>query len=198
MIEQLIGQSLNERYQIISLLGQGGMGSVLKGHDNVLQRDVAIKVMHPHYARQSDLQQRFLQEARTAARLSHPGIVQVFDYDETPILYIVMEFIPGDNLRQMLKKLKANNQWLFLSDTVKLIQQVCLSLDYAHRQKVLHRDIKPENIMLKLEPSQAEPSDDSPLQPVITDLGLAKLLEGGLETKTGVSVGGTVAYMSPE
>lgn len=169
------------------------MGAVYKGHDLTLQRDVAIKIMHPHYARQPQFRERFLQEARTAARLSHPGIVQVHDFGQAEgHLYIVMEFIPGNNLQQALAGLRAAGAWIPLAEAVELVQQVSLALDYVHRRDVLHRDIKPANIMLK-----TEPSGTLPYRPVLTDLGLAKLLDGGLITEDGISMG-TPAYMSPE
>jgi serine/threonine protein kinase/uncharacterized membrane protein len=191
-MEELIGQSL-DRYKVVSLLGEGGMGAVFKAHDVTLQRDVAIKVMHPQFARRTDFQERFLQEARTAARLSHPGIVQVFDFGyRHPHLYIVMEFIPGDNLRGLLQNLKAAEKWVSLPEAVQLLKQVCLTVHYVHQQGVLHRDIKPDNIMLR-----PEPSEGLPYRPVLTDLGLAKLVAGGLMTREGASMG-TPAYMSPE
>jgi eukaryotic-like serine/threonine-protein kinase len=186
------GQTIN-RYQIVSLLGEGGMGSVYKAFDLTLQRDVAIKLMHAQYARQPDFQGRFLQEARTAARLAHPGIVQVHDFGQyQDQLYIVMEFIPGSNLGQILRDLRSTKQWIPLTEAVGLLRQVALSLDYAHKSGVLHRDIKPENIMLR-----PEPSDGLPYRPVVTDLGLAKLAGGGVFTQEGTSMG-TPAYMSPE
>jgi len=191
-MEQLIGRSL-DRYKIVSRLGEGGMGAVFKAHDVALLRDVAIKVMHPHFAQQPDFQERFLQEARTAARLDHPGIVAVHDFGQGPsFLYIVMEFIPGDDLRKLLQDLKAANKWIVLPEAIQLVRHVGLALDYAHRRGVLHRDIKPANIMLK-----PEASEGLPYRPVITDLGLAKLAEGGLMTQEGMALG-TPAYMSPE
>jgi serine/threonine protein kinase len=191
-MDNLVGQTLN-RYKIASLIGEGGMGSVYKAHDITLQRDVAIKVMHANYARLPDFQERFLQEARTAARLDHPGIVQVYDFGQhRGALYIVMKFIPGDNLEKMLRDLREQNRWILLGEAVQLIRQVALALDYAHRQGVLHRDIKPANVML-----ETEPSEGLPYRPVVTDLGLAKLAEGGMHTMDGTSMG-TPAYMSPE
>jgi serine/threonine protein kinase len=157
-MQELVGQSLN-RYKILELLGEGGMGAVYKAHDVTLQRDVAIKIMHPHYARQGDFQERFLQEARTAARLDHPGIVQIYDFGKADfgpnhsLLYIVMEFIPGDNLEKLLRDLRGQGKWILLNEAVGIIRQVSIALDYAHRQGVLHRDIKPANIMLEPEPS---------------------------------------------
>jgi hypothetical protein len=189
---ELVGQTLHH-YRISRLLGEGGMGAVYKAHDLTLLRDVAIKVMHPHIARQNSFRERFVQEARSAARLDHPGIVQVYDFNQIgDWLYIVMEFIPGDNLGKILRKLSASKQWLALPEAVELIRQVALAIAYAHERGVLHRDLKPDNIMLKPEPSLS-----LPYQPVITDLGLAKLAEGGLMTTQGTSMG-TPAYMSPE
>jgi serine/threonine protein kinase len=191
-MENLVGRMLN-RYQITRLLGEGGMGAVYLANDATLQRDVAIKVMHETFAHQSDFQERFLQEARTAARMDHPGIVQVYDFgQDRGLLYIVMKFIPGDNLEKMLRDLRAQNRWIPLPEAVNLIRQVALALDYAHKQGVLHRDLKPGNIMI-----EPEPSDGLPYRPVITDLGLAKLAQGGLTTQDSSSMG-TPAYMSPE
>ena len=194
------GQTIH-RYQIIDLLGEGGIGSVYKAHDPALQRDVAIKLLHSPFARQKNFQERFLQEARTAARLTHPGIVQVHDFGQHQgQMYIVMEFIPGPNLAQILRNLRRNlrrdlrgtNRWIPLSEAVGLLRQVALALDYVHSQGVLHRDIKPDNIMLK-----PEPAGGLPYRPILTDLGLAKLAEGGVYTQEGTSMG-TPAYMSPE
>jgi serine/threonine protein kinase len=188
----MIGQSLG-RYKITSLLGEGGMGAVFRAEDATLQRDVAIKVMHQQFASQPNFQERFLQEARTAAKMDHPGIVQVFDFGQQGnLLFIVMEFVPGENLRQLLKFLKKSGKWIGLEEAVQLVRHVCLAIHYAHQEGVLHRDIKPANIMLK-----SKPSEDLPFQPVMTDLGLAKLLEGGIVTQTGVTMG-TPGYMSPE
>jgi serine/threonine protein kinase len=191
-MDTLVGQSLG-RYQVISLLGEGGMGEVYRGLDPLLNRDVAIKLMHPHFSRQPNFRDRFLLEARTAAHLDHPGVVKVYDSGEVNgALFIVMEFIPGSNLRKILDDLRENRRWIVRSEAVGLVQQVCLAMDYVHRQGVLHRDLKPDNIMLK-----PEPAEDLPYHPVITDLGLAKLLEGLPITQEGTSLG-TPSYMSPE
>jgi serine/threonine protein kinase len=192
MSEHLVGQTLG-RYKIISLLGGGGMGSVYKAHDLTLQRDVAIKIMHPHVARMPNFRERFLQEARTAAQLDHPSIIQVFDFgQDRNLLYIVMEYIPGDNLEQMLRELRAGGKWVFLNEAIALVRQTAQALDYAHRHGILHRDIKPSNIMI-----EPVASEGLAYRPVITDLGLAKLAEGGVVTSDGTSMG-TPAYMSPE
>jgi eukaryotic-like serine/threonine-protein kinase len=99
-MEHLINQMFG-KYKMAELLGQGGMGAVFRAYDTKLERDVAIKLMHPHIAQQPDFQRRFLQEARAAARLSHPGIVQIYDYDQAGgYLYIAMELIVGKDLRK--------------------------------------------------------------------------------------------------
>ncbi len=192
MFQQLVGQTL-DAYKILDILGEGGMGAVLKGYDVTLQREVAIKVMHTHIAKQANFQERFLQEARTAARLDHPSIVQVYSFGQYRSMpYIVMKYIPGDNLQQMLQGLKADGKWVLLNEAVQITRQVGQALHYAHQHGVLHRDMKPSNIMI--EPT---PGDGLPYRPVITDLGLAKLMEGGMNTQDGTSMG-TPAYMSPE
>ncbi|OGO29778.1 MAG: hypothetical protein A2Z16_14905 [Chloroflexi bacterium RBG_16_54_18] len=191
-MEHLIGKTLN-RYKIGSLLGEGGMGAVFKAYDLTLERNVAVKVLYPQFARQPNFQDRFLQEARSAARLDHPGIVQVHDFGQDHSFpFIVMEYIPGDNLEKMLRKLREQGKWIPLIEAAQLVRQLCLAIDYAHRQGVLHRDIKPSNIML-----EPESTGDLPFRPVITDLGLAKLAEGGILTQEGGLLG-TPAYMSPE
>ena len=191
-MKHLIGQTL-DRYQIIALLGQGGMGAVFRARDITLKREVALKVLHAHLAAQPTFKERFLQEAQTAAQLDHTGIIKVYDFGQSnELLYIVMEFIQGANLAQMLETLRTEQRWLLLPEAIELVRQVALALDYAHQRGVLHRDIKPANIMIK-----RTPSGSLPYQPIITDLGLAKLGEGAGITQTGVSMG-TPAYMSPE
>lgn len=191
-MERLIGQSLG-RYKIVKLLGEGGMGAVFRATDVTLQRDVAIKIMHPHMARDANFRERFLQEARTAARLDHPSIVQVHDFgQEGSLLYIVMNFIKGANLRDMLDDLKAQNTWVPLTEAIGIVNHIALAMEYAHRQGVLHRDLKPSNIMI-----EPEPTDELPYRPVLTDLGLARLMQGQRITQAGLSMG-TPTYMSPE
>ena len=191
-MERLVGQTLS-RYKITDLLGEGGMGAVFKARDVTLQRDVAIKIMHPHMASQPNFRARFLQEARTAARLDHPGIVQVYDFgQEHSLLFIVMNFIRGTNLRQMLEDLRAQGKWIPLNEAAQVIRQVSLAMHYAHLQGVLHRDLKPSNIMI-----EPDPANGLAYRPVLTDLGLARLMEGQRITRAGTSMG-TPTYMSPE
>ena len=191
-MERLIGQSLG-RYKITKLLGEGGMGAVFLATDVTLQRDVAIKIMHPHMAQDANFRERFLQEARTAARLDHPCIVQVHDFgQEGSLLYIVMNFIKGANLRDMLDDLKAQNTWIPLTEALEIVRQISLAIDYAHHQGVLHRDLKPSNIMI-----EPDATEGLPYRPVLTDLGLARLMQGQRITQAGLSMG-TPTYMSPE
>jgi serine/threonine protein kinase len=191
-MEKLVGRTLN-RYTIESLIGEGGIGAVYRARDTLLEREVAIKVMRPEFAERETFQKRFLQEARTAARLDQPSIVKVHDFgEEDELLYIVMEYIPGDNLRGMLQNLRAQNKWIILTEAVQIVQQVCKALDYIHNQGVMHRDIKPDNLMLK-----PEPGNGLPYRVVITDLGLARIIAEEEELEDGISMG-TPGYMSPE
>ena len=206
-MQELIGKTIG-RFKITAVLGEGGMGAVLKGHDVTLERDVAIKIMHPHLSRQKGFQERFLQEARTAARLDHPSIVQVYDFGQSgEMLYIVMEFIPGDNLRKLLDQLKEQGRWLPLNEALAMMAILAQAVDYAHKHGVLHRDLKPANVMLKPErssplteagqPTLGQANLSLPYRPVLTDLGLAKLVEGIPITQEGTSLG-TPGYMAPE
>lgn len=193
----LIGKSLQNRYRLDALLGEGGMGAVFRAFDERLRRPVAVKVMHEQLSRRVEFQERFGREARSAARLNHPGVVKVFDSGQAElanhqsVLFIVMEFVDGQNLRDMLSDLERRNQWIPLPEAIELVRKLSQALHYAHTHGVLHRDIKPSNVMII-------PSDDPvhAWQPVLTDLGLAHLLEdGSVQTLTPM---GTPAYMSPE
>jgi serine/threonine protein kinase len=188
----LIGKTVGN-FRIDRLLGEGGMGAVFQGYDLSLQREVAIKFIHPHLAHLLDFLKRFIQEARLLARLDHPGIVKVYMLGkEGDMLFLPMEFIKGGNLRQLLDRLIRERKWLPLDEAILLVQQLCQVVEYTHQHGVLHRDIKPANLMLK-----PEPTDGLPFRVILTDLGLAKLLEGLGITQEGTSVG-TPAYMSPE
>lgn len=193
----LVGRQI-ESYRIDSLLGEGGMGAVYRAHDLNLARPVALKVMHPHFAKQPEFQRRFLQEAQAAARLGdHPSIVNIYNYGHQPELsYMVMEFVPGSSLGTYIKHVRENNQVVKLSETLLTLAQVADALAYAHRQGVIHRDIKPDNVLLK-PLDESDSKDGLPVRSVVTDFGLAKLLEGGVETRTGTFMG-TLPYMSPE
>lgn len=197
-MEDLVGKILDNTYQVDKLLGQGGMGAVFKGRDISLDRDVAIKLMHPHISRQPGFRDRFLQEARAIASLEHTGIVRIHAFSRNPeLLYIVMAFVPGRNLRDWLHLLSQKNMLVSLPESLAIVELVAEALAYAHRRGVTHRDIKPGNILLRpLEDGQRSQVGLS-FQPIVTDFGLAKLAEGGVRSVTGMSMG-TPAYMAPE
>ncbi len=180
-MQGLIGKDVGG-YRIISQIGQGGMATVFKAYQASLDRYVAVKVMPPYYAEQDDtFLKRFRQEAKAIASLRHPNILIVIDYgEEDETTYIVMEFVEGGTLTEIMGKPMAPDQILGLTD------QVAAALHYAHEQGVVHRDIKPSNILL--------PKPDWPL---LTDFGLAKIVGGSQLTQSG-TVAGTPAYMSPE
>lgn len=183
-MNNLVGQQI-EHYRVEALIGEGGMGSVYRAVDVNLARRVAMKVMHDQYARQTQFRQRFLQEARVAARLNHPSIVTIhhFNFDqEKELLYIIMELVEGLSLGTYIKQLAQREQVVHLTETVDLIAQVADTLAYAHRQSVVHRDIKPDNILVTRIEDTAKLNDPA-LRAMVTDFGLAKLLEGGIETK---------------
>lgn len=197
-MEQMVGQILDNTYRIDTLLGQGGMGAVFKARDIALNREVAIKVMHPHVAVQEGFRERFLQEARAIAALEHPNIVPIYTFSRDPqLLYIVMAFVQGQNLRDWLSLLSQQGMVIAMAEGLGLVELVADALAYAHRRGVYHRDIKPGNIILRpLEPGQTSAAGLS-FQPVVTDFGLAKLSEGGIHSIPGMAMG-TPAYMAPE
>jgi serine/threonine protein kinase len=197
-MNELLGKTLDKSYRIDQLLGRGGMGAVYRAHDVALDRDVAIKVMHPHFTDDEGFRARFLQEARAIAALDHPGIVQVYAFgQDLGLLYIVMDFISGQSLHDWLKRLADENKIVALAESLAIVREVANALHYAHEKGVLHRDIKPGNIMLEPADPMLREGSDLPFRPVLTDFGLAKLAEGGVQTQTGTSMG-TPAYMSPE
>ena len=187
MSEDLVGRTIG-KYRILERLGRGGMADVYRAYQASLDRDVAIKVLHPHLmAGEEDFIGRFKREARAAAALRHPNIVQVFDFDhEDGLYYMVMECIDGKTLKDRLKELQEKGQVMPLAEILQIIEQVGDALDYAHRQGMVHRDIKPSNIMLT-----------KTGRAVLTDFGIARMIGGTRYTVTG-SVTGTPTYMSPE
>jgi serine/threonine protein kinase len=182
-----IGRSLSGRYQIESLLGQGGMSSVYKATDPNLKRVVAIKLIHPHLSTDSQFIQRFEEEATAVASLRHPNIVQVYDFNsDQGVYYMVLEFVPGETLHDRLQRLAAQGRKLPIDDAVKFTQNICEALEYAHQRGIIHRDIKPANIML-----------DIYGHAILMDFGIVKLAGGTSHTATG-AVLGTARYISPE
>src|SRR5687767_6485233 len=127
----LLGKMLGN-FRMDHMLGEGGMGAVYQAYDLSLQREVAIKLIHPHLARRPDFRERFIHEARMMARLDHPGIVKVFAFGkEGDLFYLPMEFIRGGNLRQLLDKLIQEQKWIPLHEALLLVQQLCQIVEYA-------------------------------------------------------------------
>lgn len=171
------------RYEILSILGQGGMGAVYKARDCELDRMIALKVIRPELATDPAILQRFKQELILARNITHKNVVRIYDLGEAEsIRFISMEYVDGEDLRTLLRQ-----QVKFTPhETVAVIEQVCRALDAAHSEGVIHRDLKPQNIMR-----------DRNGRIVVMDFGLARSLgESGL-TQTGAIVG-TLEYMSPE
>ena len=182
-----IGTMLNDRYRIESILGRGGMSSVYKGLDTRLQRTVAIKMIHPHLSERPQFVRRFEQEAAAVARLRHPNILQVHDYNhDKDSYYMVLEYIPGQTLDERLESLKTANLRLPLAEVIHLMVPLCDAVAYAHDQGIYHRDLKPSNIIVNLLG-----------QAILMDFGVSKIVGGQVQTETGATIG-TAAYMAPE
>ena len=189
-----IGKQIGN-YQVRTLLGSGGMGAVYLAFDTQLHREVALKRMHAHISGSENSSQRFLAEARSIARLSHPNIVVVYTFAldaETP--YLVMEYVSGGSLRNYLdERYKEAGKLLQISEVLRLLRQVADALDYAHANGIVHRDVKPGNILLKTHTASDGGAD---FRAVLSDFGVVKLLEAtGFNTQ---GVIGTPRYMAPE
>ena len=177
----LVGRLIRGRYQIEKLVARGGMATVYLAEDNRLDRKVAIKVIHPHLANDKSFREKFVREAKIAARLSHPNLVNVFDQAEDgEVVFLAMEYVSGITLRDALDKFGA----LSASRALDVFEPMVAALAAAHAAGVLHRDLKPENVLL---------SDDGKVK--LSDFGLARPISA--QTQTGAVVG-TVAYLSPE
>ena len=192
---EFIGQSVGG-YQIEALLGSGGMGQVFRARQTQTGRVVAFKVLHQQYANEPTFQARFLQEARAAAALVHPNIIEIIDFgQQDDWYYLVMELASDGSLRTLLQQQASGESVLPLWLGVDLVRQSADGLGYAHKNEMIHRDIKPDNLLIV---RMAAPTDpEIPYQVKISDFGLAKLAEGGMNTTQGLTVG-TPAYMSPE
>jgi len=179
----LIGQTLGN-YEILSMLGEGGMATVYRARQRTMQRDVAIKVIKTNLANTEEFKLRFEREARTVAALNQPHISKVFDFGEQgDMVYLVMELQSGGSLSDLIK-----NGPLPIEQTAKLLDQIASALDYAHRQGIVHRDLKPQNILLDTEGNA-----------ILSDFGIAKILNANTAALTQSSAAlGTPYYMSPE
>lgn len=192
----LIGRVI-AKYRLDALIGEGGMGTVYRAYDLNLDRPVAIKLMHTHFARQPEFRARLTQEAKAAAQLDHPSIVRIFDFGESEEgLYIAMEDVKGGSLRAHLQRIQAEQRFLPLKQVLQIGFQIADALDYAHRRGLIHRDVKPGNIILKRLRHADEPGEQ-PFRAILTDFGLVRLLDGDRMTQSGTTLG-TPVYMSPE
>ncbi len=176
-------KALGAKYRVITRIGSGGFADVYLGEQLLLSRKVAIKILHAHYARQPDLLKRFEREARSAASLSHPNIIDIYDVGESEgVHYIVMKYIDGETLNQRMHR----EGILPVPVSIHIIRQLAEALDYAHTNNVIHRDIKPANVMI-----------DPYGRPMLMDFGVARVQVEGNLTKTG-TVLGTPHYLPPE
>jgi serine/threonine protein kinase len=178
----MIGQKI-QNYQIESLLGEGGMGTVYKATDLVLGREVALKMLHSNLTKQSQFLERFKNEAQVLARLTHPNIAVLYNYiQQNEAFYMVMEYVGGKNIESLIKQ----HQSLTPQNTVSIISQALEGLFHAHKKGIFHRDIKPANLML---------TPDSTVK--LMDFGIAKV--SGEQRLTQVNrVVGTLEFMAPE
>lgn len=177
------GQKINGRYEIIKSIGEGGMANVYLAYDTILDRNVAIKVLRGDLANDEKFVRRFQREALSASSLSHPNIVAMYDVGEdNGLYYIVMEYVEGKTLKQLLKKRGS----LTLSEAIDIMLQLTDGMAHAHDSYIVHRDLKPQNIMIQ---------DDGQIK--ITDFGIAMALNSTQLTQTN-SVMGSVHYLPPE
>src|SRR6266849_8047757 len=177
------GDVLGERYEIVDVLGEGGMGTVYKAHDRQVDLLVALKLCRPQMAEHPAVLARFEQELLTARQVTHRNVIRIHDLAEADgVKFITMEFVEGCDLRKLL----LDKGKLPPEQAVALIRQVCLALDAAHSAGVIHRDLKPQNIM-----------QDKQGRILVMDFGLARSLETDGMTQTGALLG-TIEYMSPE
>jgi len=177
------GSLIAERYEILKMLGQGGMGAVYKARDRELDRLVALKVIRPELAGNPSILQRFKQELLLARKITHRNIIRIFDLGVAAGLrFITMEFVEGQDLSSLLDE----GREYTTEETVKLLRQVCAALEAAHSEGVVHRDLKPQNIMI-----------GEGGRVCVMDFGLARSMEATGMTQAG-TVMGTPAYMSPE
>lgn len=181
------------KYRLLRKLGEGGMGVVYQAHDETLERDVAIKILLPEFTQKSEGRQRFIQEAKAIARLEHPNIVKIYEFNESEdLIYFVMPMLKGRSLSERLNERVQAGQRYTPKEVSDLLTKIASALDYAHKQKIVHRDIKPSNIMF---------GENG--EPYIVDFGILKLTQDAettsdFKTRIGGRPPGTLRYMSPE
>ena len=177
------GQKINDRYQIIRTIGEGGMANVYLAHDLILDRDVAVKILRGDLSDDEKFVRRFQREAIAASSLSHPNIVEMYDVGEDDgKYYIVMEYVEGKTLKNLIKK----RGGLTLPEVIDIMTQLTSAISCAHDSNIIHRDIKPQNVLIK---------EDGLVK--ITDFGIAMALNSNELTQTN-SVMGSVHYLPPE
>lgn len=184
LLRDLVGETLSERYRVVARIAGGGMGEVYRGHDLLLDRSVAIKVLQPSLAGDPDLVARFRAEARAAARLSHPNVVAVHDWgqEDDRTYYMVMEYVAGTDLREIL----VGRGPFDPAHACDVAVALCEALEAAHRQGLVHRDVKPENVLI---------ARDGTVK--VADFGIAAVADAE-RTLPGGSILGTLRYLSPE
>lgn len=179
----MIGTLLGNRYEILEQLGGGGMAIIYKARDNILNRLVSVKILRPEYTCDGDFVKRFRREAQAVASLSHPNIVSIYDVgQEDEVYYLVMEYIEGDNLKNLIREKGA----LPPEQAVEIARQVSEALQHAHGNNIVHRDVKPQNILITKD-GRAK----------LTDFGIAREATTATLTQTDTIVG-SVHYLSPE
>ncbi|WP_308634478.1 Stk1 family PASTA domain-containing Ser/Thr kinase [Paenibacillus silvisoli] len=179
----MIGHELGGRYEIITRIGGGGMALVYKAQDILLNRNVAVKVLRQQFVHDEEFIRRFRREAQSAAALSHPNVVSIYDVgQEDDTHYIVMEYVEGNNLNEIIKERAP----LQTDEAVRIALQICDALEHAHHNQIIHRDIKPHNILI---------GKNGRVK--VTDFGIARAVTSSTITQTG-SVVGSVHYFSPE
>jgi serine/threonine protein kinase len=179
-----MSETLNDRYQLDRKLGEGGMAIVHLGTDLMLDRTIAIKILRKDFSSSKAFQERFKEEARAAANLTHPNLVTVHDFGfDQDRLFIVMEYVPGTDLKQLIKKEGA----LPLDYASKIFIQACAGIGYAHRAGLVHCDIKPHNMLIM---------PDNRLK--VTDFGIARALASVKHDEQNQAIWGSPPYFSPE
>lgn len=188
--EDLVGQMLDQRYRVVRLLGEGGMGVVYEALHVRLGKRVAVKVLHPHLAMKERLGKRFLREARAANRIASPHVVEILDFGDDPITYFVMEFLPGRDLKEVIRE----HGKLAWPRARHLVLQILRALAAAHDAGVVHRDVKPANVFVVRDEEGRDFAK-------VLDFGIAKVEKSSPQTRSitrTAEIIGSVAYMSPE
>ena len=181
--EALVGRVLNDRYLIGERIARGGMASVFQATDQRLDRAVAIKVMHHGLGDDKQFTERFVREAKSAAKLNHPNVVSVFDQGmDAEVTYLVMEYVPGRTLRDIMRE----ESPMPPHRALELLEQILIALSAAHAAHIIHRDVKPENVLI---------TPDGKVK--VADFGLARAVSAAT-TATGGTLIGTVSYLAPE